>query len=214
MRAWFAKQLDELRGQLVVTAASVTSSIRWATQSLLHQDLDAAQQVSAAAAEMKATKAHVEELILQLLVRQQPVATDLRLALAGLHVVGDLERMSALADHIAKIVVLRHPVPVVPAEIRPAVQRMGEVAEELAWTVTRALETDDPDAAARMERDDDIVDTLHRDMFGVLFSEWTHGVQAAVDLTLICRYYERYADHAVNAGHQVVFMVTGEAPPS
>lgn len=214
MRAWFAKQLDELRGQLVVTAASVTSSIRWATESLLEQDLDAARKVSDAAAEMRAARVRIEEMVLELLVRQQPVATDLRLALAGLHVVGDLDRMAALADHIAKIVVLRHPVPVVPTEIRPAVHRMGEVAEGLAWTVTRALEMDDPGAVTQMERDDDIVDTLHRDMFGLLFSEWAHGVQAAVDLTLICRYYERYADHAVNAGHQVVFMVTGTTPPA
>ena len=212
MRAWFGKQLDELRGQLVVTAASVTSSIRWATESLLLMDLDSAHKVTLAAAEMKTARVRIEEMVLELLVRQQPVASDLRLALAGLHVVGDLDRMAALADHIAKIVVLRHPMPVVPTQIRPAVQRMGEVAGELAWTVTRALEMDDPEAAARMERDDDIVDDLHRDMFGVLFSEWAHGVQAAVDLTLIFRYYERYADHAVNAGHQVAFMVTGSAP--
>jgi phosphate transport system protein len=212
-RTWFDGQLDELRGLLVVAAAAVTSAIRWATESLLDRDLDAAGRVSGVAAEVRLSRAQVEELIHQLLVRQQPVASDLRLALASLHVAANLERMGALADHVAKIVVLRHPGPVIPGEVEPVVRRMGDVAEQLAWTVTRVLEVGDPHAAAKLDREDDEMDTLHRDLFEVLFSRWEHGVRAAVDLALIGRYYERYCDHAVSAGHQVVFLVTGKVPP-
>lgn len=213
MRAAFDDQLDELRGLLVVAAAEVTSAIRWATGSLVRSDLDEAARVSGVAARTRASRARIEELTHLLLVRQQPVASDLRLALASLHVAGDLERMAALADHIAKIVILRHPAAVIPPEVEPVVKRMGSVAEHLAWTVTRVLEVGDPEAAARLDEEDDEMDVLHRDLFEVLFSNWDHGVKAAVDLALIGRFYERYADHAVNAGHQVVFLVTGRVPP-
>jgi phosphate transport system protein len=213
VRASFNEQLDELRGQLVVAAATVTSAIRWATESLVESDLDAAARVSGVAAEMKHSRAAVEELVHQLLVRQQPVASDLRLALAGLRVAADLERMAALADHIAKIVGLRHPEAVIPPEVQPIVRQMGEVAEQLAWTVTRVLEVGDPLAAGKLDRDDDEMDALHLSLFEVLFTRWDHGVRAAVDLALIGRFYERYADHAVNAGQQVVFLVTGKVPP-
>jgi phosphate transport system protein len=212
MRAAFHEQLDDLRGLLIVAAASVTSAIRWANESLLDGDLDAAARVSEVAVEMRRSRGEAEQMIQQLIIRQQPVASDLRLALVGLHVVGDLERMAALAEHIAKIATLRHPVPAVPPEVAPVVRRMGEIAAELAWKVTTVLELGDPEAAGRLDRDDDEMDDLHRDMFEILFSTWEHGVKAAVDLALIGRFYERYADHAVNAGQQVVFLVTGQQP--
>jgi phosphate transport system protein len=212
VRSRFAEQLDELRGLLVMTAASVTSSIRWATDGLVNGDLEPAMKAVDTAVEAKSARICVGKLIHQLLVRQQPVASDLRLALAGLQVAADLERMAVLADHIAKIVIRRHPVPVIPPETQPIVRRMGEIAEELAWTVTRVLEVSDIQAASKLDQDDDKMDALHRDMFETLFSDWRHGVQAAVDLALIGRFYERYADHAVSAGHQVVFLITGHAP--
>jgi phosphate transport system protein len=212
VRMRFFEQLDELRGLLVVCAASVTSAIRWANESMSTGDVEIAARVLTVADEVRESRTRAQEMIEQLLVRQQPVASDLRLALAGLHLASDLERMGALAAHIAKIVVLRHPLWMVPPEAAPSLHRMGEIAERLAWTVARVLEVGDSEAAGRLDRDDDEMDILHRDMFAVLFSDWPHGVKVAVDMALIGRFYERYADHAVSAGQQVVYLVTGQTP--
>ncbi len=164
------------------------------------------------AAEIKRQRAEVEDAVFLLLARQQPVASDLRLAVASLRVAAELERMGVLAAHICKIMFLRHPDVVVPDEVAGPVRRMAEVAERLAWKVTRILEVRDVDLAGQLDRDDDVMDTLERDLFEVLFHDWRHGVKPAVDLALIARYYERYADHAVNAGHHVVYLVTGSHP--
>jgi phosphate transport system protein len=212
VRATFREQLDTLRGSLVLLGASVTSGIRWATQGLLGNDLAAADQALEAAADIRRSCAEVEELIVGLLARQQPVASDLRLALASLHVARDFERMGALAEHVAKIMRLRYPAPAIPPEVADVVRRMAEVAQRLAWKVTGVLETGDARLAAELERDDDEMDALHREMFEVLFGQWPHGVRAAVDAALLGRFYERYADHAVNAGRQVVYLVTGQPP--
>jgi phosphate transport system protein len=138
----------------------------------------------------------IEEAVVTLLVRQQPVASDLRLALASLRVAGDFERMGALAEHVAKIMLLRHPVTAVPPEVAEVARRMAAVAEQLAWKVTGVLETGDAALAAQLDTDDDEMDELHRQMFEVLFGHWQHDVKSAVDAALLARFYERYADHA------------------
>jgi phosphate transport system protein len=212
MRAAFRDQLDALRGSLVVMGADVTSAMRWATQSLLEGELEPASQCLTVAATVRQRREEIEEAVVTLLVRQQPVASDLRLALASLHVAADFERMGALAEHVAKIMLLRHPVTAVPPEVAQVAQQMADVAERLAWKVTGVLETGDAALAGQLETDDDEMDELHRQMFEVLFGQWTHDVRAAVDAALLARFYERYADHAVSAAQQVVYLITGVSP--
>src|SRR6266511_1771948 len=149
VRATFRAQLDTLRGRLVLMAASATSAMRWANQALLDGDLDAASQVLETA--------------------------DHRLALASLYVAGDIERMGALARHIAKIMLMRHPAPAVPPEAAVVLGRMGQLAERLAWKVTRVLEVGNPQEAVELDRDDDEMDALHRDLFEVLFERRPPG---------------------------------------
>lgn len=212
MRAPFREQLDSLRGALIVMGAEVTSGMRWATSSLLKGDLAAASKALEVAATIRRSREEVEESVVELLVRHQPVASDLRLALASLRVAADFERMGALAEHVAKIMLLRHPVAAVPPEVAQVARQMAEIAERLAWKVTGVLETGDAALAAQLDSDDDEMDALHRQMFEVLFGHWTHDVKAAVDAALLARFYERYADHAVSAAEQVVYLVTGVAP--
>jgi phosphate transport system protein len=212
LRASFREQLDALRGSLIVMGADVTSAMRWATASLLSGDLSAASKTLEAADTIRRNRDEVEEAVIELLVRQQPVASDLRLAIASLHVAADFERMGALAEHVAKIALMRHPVTAVPPEVAEVAQRMSEIAERLAWKVCGVLETRDATLAAELDSDDDEMDDLHRQMFEVLFGNWAHDVKAAVDAALLARFYERYADHAVNAAQQVVYLVTGTAP--
>jgi phosphate transport system protein len=213
VRASFREQLDTLRGSLVVTGAAVTSGIKWATQSVLDADLTTAGLVMKTGDEVRRGCGQVEETVVALLARQQPVASDLRLALASLRVAADFERMAALAEHVAKIMLLHHPAQTLPPHVAEIVERMGAVAERLAWKVTGVLETGNATLAAELDRDDDEMDALHLQMFEVLFGPWSHGVRVAVDAALLGRFYERYADHAVSAGRQVVYLVTGQLPP-
>ena len=127
--------------------------------------------------------------------------------------VTELERMGDLSVHVAKIARLRVPNIAVPEEIRPTVSRMAEVAEDMVKAVHQVITTRDVNAALEVRKDDEEMDQLRRQSFTELLSDsWTHGVEAAVDVALLGRYYERIADHAVSVASRVVFIVTGEYP--
>ena len=127
--------------------------------------------------------------------------------------VTDLERMGDLALHIAKIARLRYPEIAVPAGVRDVISQMGSVAMSLVTKVAGVLDGRDIELAQAIEAEDDSMDALHRKLFTLLLSpNWSHGTEAAIDMALLGRYYERYADHAVSVARRVVFIVTGERP--
>jgi phosphate transport system protein len=112
---------------------------------------------------------------------------------------------------VAKTALRRHPSPAVPAELRPVVGHMAEVADRIAAKIGAVLSTQDAVVAAELDRDDDAMDDLHRQLLATLLGDdWPYGVETAIDGALLGRFYERYADHAVNAGRHVVYLVTGE----
>ena len=132
--------------------------------------------------------------------------------ITALHVAADLERMGDLAEHVAKTALRRHPSPAVPAELRPVFTRDGR-RSPTGWPskIGTVLANPDADLAAELDRDDDAMDDLHKSLFGVLLGDdWPYGVETAIDGALLGRFYERFADHAVNAGEQVVYLITGE----
>ncbi|MDP9416636.1 MAG: phosphate transport system regulatory protein PhoU [Actinomycetota bacterium] len=152
-----------------------------------------------------------EQCAYDLLARQQPVATDLRILVTSLRMSADLERMGDLARHVAKVARLRFPDAAVPAELRGTITAMSEVAVGMTAKVGSIVTDRDVTGALELERDDDEMDRLHRTLFAaVLDGGWAHGVEAAIDVTLIGRYYERFADHAVSIGRREVYLVTGE----
>jgi phosphate transport system protein len=156
-----------------------------------------------------------EEEAYALLALQAPVATDLRTVLAVIHAAESIERMGDLALHVAKAARRRHPALVLPDEVRPYFERMGEVAVALAHKTERVVRTQDVRLARQVEQDDDEVDGLHRELFTVLMDRaWPHSVAQAVDVTLLSRFYERFADHAVSVAKRTVFVVTGRMPGS
>src|SRR5256884_4536817 len=220
MRDEFRADLAEVSRTLVTMAEGVRIALRRATSALLTANRDEAEEVVDRDAEIDALYRIVEDKVYDVVARQAPVASDLRVVLTALHVGADLERMGDLADHVARIALLRHPAAAVPPELAEVFARMGEVADHLAAKIARALSTADAVAAAQLDRDDDVMDDLHRQLFKILLgTDWPHGVEAAVDGALLGRFYERYADHAVNVGRRVVFLVTGEngagaTPPS
>lgn len=211
MREKFQSELEEIAGQLVEMADAVRTAIRRATAALLHSDAEQATAVIADDAEIDVHYRQIEAKIYDVVALQAPVASDLRLVLTGLHIAADLERMGDLADHVAKTGLRRHPAPAVPAELTDVIREMATVADEMAGKISRVLSTPNVDRAAELERDDDAMDDLHRRLLATLLDpSWSHGVEAAVDMALLGRFYERYADHAVNAGQHIVYLITGE----
>lgn len=213
MREAFHEQLDAIMDNLAGICGNVRESVRLATASLLEGDAEIAERVISADAEIDAATQKVEDQAFSLLSLQQPVAGDLRIIVSALRMVSELERMGDLSVHVAKIARLRVPEVAVPDQIRPIVSRMAEVAEDMVFRVQQIITERDVSAAIELARDDDEVDHLRRASFAELLSDdWAHGVEAAVDVALLGRYYERIADHAVSVGNRVVFIVTGEYP--
>ena len=153
----------------------------------------------------------VEAKVADTIARQAPVASDLRMVIAALHISADLERMGDLAEHVAKTALRRHPSPAVPAELRPVFRQMADAADRMADKITVVLATPNADLAAELEKDDDAMDDLERDLFKILLDDdWPYGAETAIDGALLGRFYERYADHAVNAGERMIYLITGE----
>ena len=153
----------------------------------------------------------IEQQAFDLLALQQPVAGDLRAVVAALRISATLERMGDLAEHVAGVARRRYPASVVPAELRGTLLEMGQVAERIVQKAGSVIASQDVETALELEADDDRMDDLHRRLFTVMLDkDWPHGVETAVDISLVGRYYERYADHGVSVARRVVFLVTGE----
>jgi phosphate transport system protein len=211
MREEFQADLNEVSRLLVTMAEAVRAALRKATTALLTADLAAAQTVVERDAEVDLNYAQVESKVADTLARQAPVASDLRMVITALHISADLERMGDLAEHVAKTALRRHPSPAVPAELRPVFKKMAEVGDRMADKITSLLAKPDAELAAQLERDDDAMDDLERDLFKVLLDDdWPYGAETAIDGALLGRFYERYADHAVNVGEQMIYFITGE----
>ncbi|RCG31902.1 phosphate transport system regulatory protein PhoU [Sphaerisporangium album] len=210
MRDAFHDELNALNDRLMQMTNLVRSAISRATTALLDADLQLAESVISQDAEVNRLYAEIETSIYELMATQQPVAVDLRTAITALRMGADLERMGDLAEHVAKIARMRHPVSAIPVEVRDTIVEMGQIAERLVTKTGSCIATRDVDLAKELEDDDDAMDRLHRRLFRVLLSkDWPHGIEPAVDITLIGRYYERYADHAVRVARDVVYLVTG-----
>ena len=211
MRDAYHDELDTVSASLVEMTNLVGSAMGRATTALLDADLPLAEQVIAADQQVDDLYRETEARAFDLLARQQPVASDLRVLVTSLRMVADLERMGDLAIHVAKIARRRYPSSAVPPELRSTVLQMGHTAQEIVAKAGSVIAARDLDMAAELERDDDVMDGLHRELFSVLLDDaWGGGVEAAIDITLAGRYYERFADHAVSVARRVVYLVTGE----
>ncbi len=213
MREVFQEQLEWMFGELADIGSKVETAIGLATEALMTGDAEIAERVISADVEIDRAREAVEDAAFSMLSLQAPVAGDLRTIVAGLRMVGELERMGDLSVHVAKIARLRVPHIAVPEEVRPTMNRMAQVAADMVHRVIAIITARDVEAAIELGRDDEVMDQLRRTSFTELLSDsWAHGVEAAVDIALLGRYYERIADHAVSVANRVVFVVTGEYP--
>lgn len=211
MRDQYYEQLDSIVDDLVALTNRVRRAVGDATSALLNADAHIAETVIANDKEIDDATEAIEERALLLLATQQPVATDLRQLIATLRMVADLDRMGDLSVHIAKVARMRMPETAVPEGLRPTIVQMAAVADQMIDAASRIVANRDVIAAQRLEDEDDEMDQLRRSLFRTLLSDdWGHGVEPAVDLALLGRYYERIGDHAVSMARRVVYLVTGE----
>ncbi len=215
MRDAYFHQLDAIVDDLVTMTHEVQTAVRKATQALLTADAEIAEQVITEDAAVDAMRETIEERSFELLALQQPVAGELRMLVATLRMVADLERMGDLSVHVAKVARLRVPQVAIPDELVPSIQRMAEVAEKMVGQAAGIIAERDVKGAIALEAMDEEMDQLRRSSFQMMLGDdWQHGVEPAVDIALLGRYYERIADHAVSLARRVVYLVTGETVTS
>ncbi|MEY4498210.1 MAG: hypothetical protein RJA40_315 [Actinomycetota bacterium] len=211
IRSVFQDELDGVSQTLFDLSVMVSDSMSKATRAILEKNLPLAEEVITFDEKIDTVQHELDARIIDIIARQQPVASDLRALVTALRMSADLERMGDLAHHVAKVVRLRHPGSAVPEELLSLVQVMGETAEKIATKTGVVISTRDTSMAAQVEKDDDEMDELHRKLISAIIEpSWSHGVETAIDLTLLGRYYERYADHAVSVARRVIFLVTGK----
>ncbi len=203
-------ELRELLGEMCTIAAG---SLQQATTALVECRERLAARVVGRVGELERLRTEAEELARDALLFHQPVAGDLRSVVSTIRSAGDIDRMNRLALHVAEAVTRRAPAHTLPAEVRDDFAEMGRLGVELALKAADVVRSRNVVKAVELDTDDDEMDVLHRRMFEVLMDpDWPHGVPAAVDITLLARYYERFADHAVAVARETVYAVTGQEP--
>lgn len=211
MRDVYHEELDSIGATLVEMTGLVGTAMARATSALLDADLQVAESVISADDAVDALQRELDARALDLLARQQPVAGDLRTIITSLRMSADIERMGDLARHVAKVARLRYPESAVPEVLRENIAEMGRIGVELAQKAGEIIEGRDVDIARGLPDEDDAMDVLHRELFRALLDKKAeYSTETAIDVTLIGRYYERFADHAVSVANRLVFLVTGE----
>ena len=215
MREVFQQELREVQDRLVEISGLVATSIENATRAFNESDVTLAETVIEDDDKIDALTLALDELAIQILARQQPVARDLRIVVSALRISASLERMGDMAEHIAQLARYRFPEKVVPKSLRPIFVEMGALDVEIARKLTELLRTENTSIAEHIRNEDDKVDALHVSVFDkVLGEKWKGEAADTVDATLASRYHERFADHAVSIAKKVQYLATGDWIPA
>ena len=215
MREVFQQELREVQDRLVEISDLVADSIQNATQAFNESNVALAETVIADDDKIDALAAELDELAIQILARQQPVARDLRIVVSALRISASLERMGDMAEHIAQLARYRFPEKVVPKKLRPTFIEMGRLDVEIARKLSELLRTEDLAIAEYIRNEDDKIDELHLSVFDTVLGEtWKGAAVDTVDATLASRYHERFADHAVSIAKKVQYLATGDWSPA
>ena len=211
MREVFQNQLSDVQSRLVEMAESVTTIMDKASKSFLNSDVALADEAIALAEANENRALALDEIVIRVLAKQSPVARDLRILVSALRISASLERMGALAGHIAAIARYRYPGTAVPEALRETFSEMGRLDVELGRRVTTLLKNTDVNLAREIQAEDARVDELHRHIFSVVLADdWKENAMYTVDVTLASRYHERFADHVVDISTKVSYLTTGE----
>ncbi len=211
MREVFHQSLEDVQTRLVEIAELVTIAIEKATTAFGTSDVELAEEVIDADSIIDERANELDELAIEILARQQPVARDLRIVVTALRVSASLERMGDIAEHIAQLTRMRYPERAIPKGLKSTFSKMGELDVEVSRVLTDLLRSQDLTLADAIRNADDDIDELHATVFEkVLSDSWRGEAAATVDATLASRYHERFADHAVSVAKKVVYLATGD----
>jgi phosphate transport system protein len=206
------RRLLKVHHNLVEMTHLVEVAMYDATQALMQANLVIAQRVITNDDAINAINNSIEQNCLEILSADDLTPAEIRMTVASLRMSTTLERMGDLAAHVAKQARLRYPNISVPDELKPTFARMGEIANEIVKRTGQVIESGSLLYAADMTKNDEEMDAIHRELFSAVLSpDWKHGVESAIDTTLLSRFYERFADHGVTIARRVAFVVTGEA---
>ncbi len=215
MREVFQQELREVQVRLVEISTLVAESIENATIAFNESNVTLAEAVIADDDKIDAAAGALDELAINILARQQPVARDLRIVVSALRISASLERMGDMAEHIAQLARYRFPDKVVPKSLRATFVEMGQLDVAIAKKLVELLTTEDTKIAEDIRNEDDKVDALHLSVFDKVLGEtWKGAAVDTVDATLASRYHERFADHAVSIAKKVQYLATGDWIPS
>ncbi|MFW7413824.1 phosphate signaling complex protein PhoU [Demequina sp. SO4-18] len=211
MRTLFTAEMSELADDLTTMAKHVESAITRASEALLTQNVELAQQVIADDSKLDDLEETVDERCVLLIAQQQPVGLDLRSIVASLRISAALERMGDLAQHIAEAARRAYPGSAIPAGHEEIFTGMAEAAKKAATEVIELLETRDLNLAAQIVSDDDALDQLHAQAYKTMLADdYSGSAQETLDISLLARFFERFGDHAVSVSRRIVYLVTGD----
>ncbi len=211
MREMFDQELESVQGRIVEIADSVLTIVTDATTALLEADVKAADRALAGAEIVSEKSLSLDELVIRTLALQAPVARDLRILVSTLRISASLERMSALASHIATIARFRFPDSAIPESLSDTFDEMVRLDVRLSKKLVKLLKNTSVDLARSIQAADERVDELHREVFEVVLDKsWREKAVHTVDVTLASRYLERIADHVVEISSKVSYLTTGE----
>ena len=211
MRDSFHEDLEAITTLQLKMAILVKDAIEKATTSLLTSDLALAEKVIEEDAQIDQIHHDHDERVIDLMARQQPVASDLRALVSAIRISADLERMGDLAHHLAKLARMRYPNSAVPEEFTDLIASMGAEASRITEKMTVVIEFRDTTRALEVEKDDDAMDQLQRKLIASLVDpNGTHNVETSIDMAFASRYYERFSDHAVSIAKRIYYIATGE----
>jgi phosphate transport system protein len=215
MREVFQQELREVQDRLVEISGLVAISIDNATRAFNESNVSLAETVIADDDKIDELTVSLDELAINILARQQPVARDLRIVVSALRISASLERMGDMAEHIAQLARYRFPDKVVPKSLRGTFSELGALDVAIARKLAKLLETEDVSLAEEIRNDDDQIDALHLSVFDKVLGEtWKGATVDTVDATLASRYHERFADHAVSIAKKVQYLATGDWIPA
>jgi phosphate transport system protein len=210
MRDEFHGELRRLGELLEGMSETATRQMRLATSALLECDLGISEQVLAEDAALDADRDLCLDHAQRLLALQAPVAGELRTIITAIHCAERIERMGDLARHVAELARRVHPGSAVPPSLRSSFAELGRLTTGMGASLGELINSSDSDGCERMTAADELVDQLHsRIMVRLTGPDWSDGVAAAVNATLLARFYERFADQVVSVARRLDFAVTG-----
>lgn len=213
MRVIFNEGLKAVADNLDLMARNVRDAIRLSGEALLNQDLDAAQTVIDNDANIDDLSAKILDQCVELLARQNPVATDLRVVVATMRLATTFERMGDLARHIAEAARRTYPNSPIPENLTGTFTQMQQFLDITGGRIVDMLVDRDTSIADQIIRDDDKLDELHRQIMQYADGpDWKGTNEQLINVVLIGRFMERLGDHAVSAARRVVFVVSGFDP--